>query len=195
MWGETVVNLSNVDYMTFPRLPALAEVAWSPKADRSSTSSPGYQDFIGRLTAQGGRLLASGQNFYPSTEVPWRLDLAAHKVVAASDGGFSATVATLAAPGRATSAVTATINWGDGTSSAGTVSGAVATPTTVNGLYSVGGSHSYVHPAVYQGTVTVSASGTATSTAHLIVRWRRCPDAPPAHYRGGRGGGTSRPHP
>jgi hexosaminidase len=172
MWGETVVNLSNVDYMTFPRLPALAEVAWSPKADRSSTSSPAYQDFIGRLAAQGGRFLASGQNFYPSTEVPWRLDLAAHEVVAASDGGFSATVATLAAPGRATSAVTATINWGDGTSSAGTVSGGAATPTTVNGLYSVGGSHSYAHPAVYQGTVTVSASGTATVTAHFIVRWR-----------------------
>jgi hypothetical protein len=36
----------------------------------------------------------------------------------------------------------------------------------------VGGSHSYAHPAVYQGTVTVSASGTATVTAHFIVRWR-----------------------
>jgi len=78
----------------------------------------------------------------------------------------------LAAPGRAASAVTATINWGDGTSSAGTVSGAAATPTTVNGLYSVGGSHSYAHPAVYQGTVTVSASGTATVTTHFTVRWR-----------------------
>jgi hexosaminidase len=172
LWGETVVNLSNVDYMTFPQLPALAEVAWSPKADRSSTSSRAYQDFIGRLAAQGGRFLASGQNFYPSTEVPWRFDLAARKVVAASDGGFSAAVATLAAPGRATSAVTATINWGDGTSSAGTVSGAAATPTTVNGLYSVGGSHGYAHPAVYHGTVTVSASGTATVTAHFIVRWK-----------------------
>jgi len=171
MWGETVVNLSNVDYMVFPRLPALAEVAWSPKADRSSTSSPAYQDFVGRLAAQGGRFLASGQNFYPSTEVPWRLDLAAPGVVAASDGGVSGTVATLAAPGRAASAVMATINWGDGASSAGTVSGTAATPTTVNGLYSVGGSHTYARPGVYHATVTVSASGTATVTASFIVRW------------------------
>ncbi len=171
MWGETVVNLSNVDYMVFPRLPALAEVAWSPQADRSSTSSPAYQDFVGRLAAQGGRFLASGQNFYPSTEVPWRLDLAAPGVVAASDGGVSGTVATLAAPGRAASAVMATINWGDGASSAGTVSGTAATPTTVNGLYSVGGSHTYAHPGVYHATVTVSASGTATVTASFIVRW------------------------
>jgi len=169
MWGETVVNLSNVDYMVFPRLPALAEVGWSPKASRVSTSSPAYLDFISRLAAQGGRWLASGQNFYPSTEVPWRLDLTAANVVAA-DGGVSGTVATLAAPGRAASAITATINWGDGTSAAGTVSGTAATSTTVNGLYTVGGSHSYAHPGVYVGTVTVSASGTAAVTAHFLVR-------------------------
>jgi hexosaminidase len=172
MWSETVVNLSNVDYMVFPRLPALAEVAWSPRANRNSTSSPAYRDFVSRLAAQGGRFLAGGQNFYPSSEVPWRLDLTAGTVAAASNGGFSGTVATLAAPGRATSAITATINWGDGISSAGTVSGTAATPTMVNGLYSVSGSHSYAHPGVYDGTVTVSASGTATVTAHFIVRWR-----------------------
>jgi len=170
MWGETVVNLSNVDYMVFPRLPALAEVGWSPKASRTSTSSPAYLDFISRLAAQGGRWLASGQNFYPSTEVPWRLDLTGDSVVAASGGGVSGAVATLAAPGRAASAITATINWGDGSSAAGTVSGTAATSTTVNGLYTVGGSHSYAHPGVYDGTVTVSASGTATVTAHFIVR-------------------------
>jgi hexosaminidase len=171
LWGETVVNLSNVDYMVFPRLPALAEVAWSPKADRSSTSSPAYQDFTGRLAAQGGRFLAGGQNFYPSAEVPWRLDLAAANVVAASDGGVSGPVATLAAPGRPATAVRATISWGDGNSSAGTVSGTAATPATVNGLYSVGGHHRYAHPGVYRGAVTVSAPGTATVTAHFIVRW------------------------
>jgi hexosaminidase len=170
MWGETVVNLSNVDYMVFPRLPALAEVGWSPKASRVSTSSPAYLDFVSRLAAQGGRWLASGQNFYPSTEVPWRLDLTAANVVAAG-GGVSGTVATLAAPGRAASAITATISWGDGTSAAGTVSGAAATSTTVNGLYTVGGNHRYAHPGVYNGTVTVSAPGTATVTAHFIVRW------------------------
>jgi hexosaminidase len=169
MWGETVVNLSNVDYMVFPRLPALAEVGWSPKAARVSTSSPAYQNFIVRLAAQGGRWLAAGQNFYPSTEVPWRLDLTAGGAVAPG-GAISGTVATLAAPGRPTSAVTATISWGDGANSAGTVTGTAATPTTVNGLYSVGGSHRYARPGVYRATVTVSAAGTATVTARFTVR-------------------------
>jgi hexosaminidase len=169
MWGETVVNLSNVDYMVFPRLPALAEVAWSPKAARTSASSPAYQDFIVRLAAQGGRFLAAGQNFYPSTEVPWRLDLTAGNEVAPG-GAVNAAVATLAAPGRPASAVTATINWGDGASSAGTVTGTAATPVTVNGLYSVGGSHRYAHPGVYHATVTVSAPGTASVTAGFTVR-------------------------
>jgi hexosaminidase len=170
IWGETVVNLSNVDYMVFPRLVALAEVAWSPKAARTSTSSPAYQDFVGRLAAQGGRFLAGGENFYPSPEVPWRLDLTAAPVAAAADGGVSGPVATLAAPGRAAGAVTSTITWGDGSSSAGTVTGTAATPTSVNGLYSVGGQHRYAHPGVYLGTVTVSAPGTATVTAHFLVR-------------------------
>jgi len=170
MWGETTPNLSDVDYMTFPRLPALAEVAWSPKANRDSTSSPAYLDFVSRLATQGGRFLAAGQNFYPSTEVPWRLDLTAARVVGAGDGAVNGTIALLAAPGRAAGAVTATVSWGDGTSSAGTVSGTAATPTTVNGLYSVSGSHTYPHPGVYHGTVTVTAAGTATVTARFTVR-------------------------
>ena len=171
MWSETVVNMSQVDYMVFPRLPALAEVAWSPKAVRTSTSSPAYQDFVVRLAAQGGRFLAAGQNFYPSPEVPWRLDLTADGgVVTARGGGVSGGLATLAAPGRPAGTVTATISWGDGASSAGTVTGTAATATSVNGLYSVGGSHQYAHPGVYQATVTVSASGTTTVTARFTVR-------------------------
>ena len=72
MWGETVPTLSDVDYMVFPRLLALAEVAWSPAARRTATS-PAYHDFLLRLAAQGARLQAAGVNFYPSTQVPWTL--------------------------------------------------------------------------------------------------------------------------
>ena len=39
MWGETVVTFSDVDYRVFPRLTALAELGWSPKADRTGTNS------------------------------------------------------------------------------------------------------------------------------------------------------------
>jgi hexosaminidase len=169
LWTETVVNLSQADYMVYPRLPALAEVAWSPRADRTSTSSPAYQDFLVRLAAQGGRWQAAGQNFYPSTEVPWRLDLIPRARVAASGGRVSGAVATLAAPGQAASAVQATIAWGDGTSSAATLTGTAATSTAVNGLYSVAGHHTYVHPGRYHATVTASAAGTATATAFFTV--------------------------
>ncbi|HEY5986062.1 MAG TPA: beta-N-acetylhexosaminidase, partial [Streptosporangiaceae bacterium] len=148
MWGETVVNLSNVDYMVFPRLPALAEISWSPKADRTSVRSPAYRDFIGRLAAQGTRLMAGGVNFYPSTEVPWGLSLAASDMTASSQDQVSGTVATLAAPGYAPSAVTATINWGDGSSTPATVTGTAPTATTVNSLYTIAGAHTYATAGV-----------------------------------------------
>ena len=169
IFGETTVTMSDVDYMVFPRLPALAEISWSPKATRTSTSSPAYTDFIGRLAAQGARLMAAGVNFYPSTEVPWGLSLAAPDLTASSQDQVSGAVATLAAPGFASSAVTATINWGDGTSGPATVTGTAPTATTVNSLYTLQGTHTYAKPGAYQATVTVSASGTASVTAHFNV--------------------------
>jgi hexosaminidase len=170
MWGETVVNLSNVDYMVFPRLLALAEIGWSPKAHRTSTQSEAYQDFVARLAAQGARFLSGRVNFYPTPEVPWRLDLIAPPRTVARGGSVDGPLATLSAPGRPASAVTATINWGDGTTSGGTVTGRPATPTTVNGLYTVSGSHRYANPGVYVATVTVSAPGTAPASVHFKVR-------------------------
>jgi hexosaminidase len=169
MWGETVVNLSNVDYMVFPRLAALAEISWSPKAARASVRSAAYTDFIGRLAAQGPRLMAAGINFYPSTEVPWSLALAAPDLTASSQDQVSGAVATLAAPGYAPSAAKATINWGDGTSGPATVTGTAPTATTVNSLYTVAGAHTYASPGTYQATVTVSASGATSVTAHFTV--------------------------
>ena len=169
MWGETVVNLSNVDYMVFPRLPAYAEVGWSPAAARSGVTSPAYLDFVGRLAAQGPRLLAGGVNFYPSPEVPWRLDAAGARLEAGHHGHVQGTVATLSAPGIAAAGVTATIDWGDGATTPGTVSGAAATDTTVNGLYSIVGAHTYGHGGRHQGTVTLSAPSQAPVTVHFTV--------------------------
>jgi hexosaminidase len=169
MWGETVTDLSNVDYMVFPRLPALAEISWSPKVARTSVRSPAYQDFIGRLAAQGARLMAAGVNFYPSTEVSWSLSLAAPDETVGGQDQVSGTVATFAAPGYSPGAVTATVSWGDGTNSSGTVTGTAPTATTDDSLYAVGGAHTYGTPGVYQATVTVSAKGAATVTAHFTV--------------------------
>ena len=68
MWGETVRNLSEVQYMVFPRLIALSEVAWTPQAARD------YADFLPRLAAHGPRLTLAGTNFHPTPEVPWARD-------------------------------------------------------------------------------------------------------------------------
>jgi len=167
MWAETVVNSSNIEYLAFPRLPALAELGWSPKVERTATS-PAYQDFVTRLAAQGARWQAAGQNFYPTPKVPWRLDLASARPDL-SHGEASGTFATLAAPGFSTGQVTATIDWGDGTSTPGILSGAPATTTTANGLYGVVSDHTYAHHGSHDITVTATA-GASTASVHLTVR-------------------------
>jgi hexosaminidase len=65
LWSETIVTNANIDYMTFPRLPAIAEIGWSPQARRS------WDDFRVRLAAQGPRWSAMSVNFYRSPQVPW----------------------------------------------------------------------------------------------------------------------------
>ncbi len=169
MWGETVVNLSNIDYMVFPRLIALAEVGWSPKVERTATS-PAYEDFLTRLATQGARLTLAGTNFYPTPEVPWRLDIAAAQP-SGSGGQFSGPLASLSAPGFAASSITTSIDWGDGTSTAGMVTGIAATSTTVNGLYTISGTHAYTHAGEFRVTITASAPGTPTVVAQTTLRW------------------------
>jgi hexosaminidase len=169
LFGETVVTLNDIDYMVFPRLAATAEVSWSPSADRSSVTSPAYLDFVQRLAAQGGAMMAAGTNFYPSKEVPWRLDIAPDTVTPASQGQVNGTLATVAAPGFAPAALTAAVDWGDGTKTAGSVTGTAPGSTTVNSLYQIGGQHTYAAPGTYTGTVTVTASGTSTVTAQFTV--------------------------
>ncbi len=70
---------------------------------------------------------------------------------------FSGTVATGTYSGAGT--LSATINWGDGSSSAGTVS------LNTDGSYSVTGSHTYAEEGSFDLTVQVSASGGQSATA------------------------------
>jgi hexosaminidase len=65
LWTETIVNNANIDYMTFPRLPAIAEIGWSPQALRT------WDDFRVRLAAQGPRWTVMGVDYYRSPQVPW----------------------------------------------------------------------------------------------------------------------------
>jgi hexosaminidase len=65
LWSETIVTDSTIDYMTFPRLPAIAEIGWTPQAGRT------WSDFRVRLATQGPRWSAMGVDFYHSPQVPW----------------------------------------------------------------------------------------------------------------------------
>ncbi|MEV4414290.1 family 20 glycosylhydrolase [Catellatospora sp. NPDC049609] len=65
LWTETITKLADIEFMAFPRLPALAELAWSPQSARN------WDAFKVRLGAQGPRWTVQGINFYRSTQVPW----------------------------------------------------------------------------------------------------------------------------
>jgi hexosaminidase len=179
MWGETVANLANADYMVFPRLLALAEVAWSPRAHRTP-ASPAYRGFLRRLAAQGARLQAARVNFYPSTEVPWPLDAIGTTVTANAHGAVAGPVATLSAPGFPASTLTmcdpslgigCTIKWGDGSTTTGDVTGTNATGTKVNSLYAISGQHIYPRPGTYHGVVIVSAGNARPVRAYFTAIW------------------------
>jgi hexosaminidase len=65
LWSETLETLDDIEYMAFPRLPGVAEIAWSPADGRE------WDEYRLRLAAHGPRLEAMGVNFYRSPEVPW----------------------------------------------------------------------------------------------------------------------------
>jgi hexosaminidase len=154
VWTETLWNLSTVDYMAFPRLLALAEVAWSPSARRAGGSAAD-RSFLSRIARQGARLMAAGVNFYPSTQVHWRTDAIGNALTARSGGQVNGTVATVAAPGLVPRAVSASINWGDGTTSRVGVTGTRPGGIRLNSLYAVHGRHTYAQPGLHRGTVTI----------------------------------------
>jgi hexosaminidase len=58
MWGEHTPTDERVDWQTFPRLCALAEVAWSPKEPRQ------FEEFRERLALHGERLDRMGVKYF-----------------------------------------------------------------------------------------------------------------------------------
>jgi len=57
MWGEMTPKQADVDKRTFPRLCALAEVAWTPRESRQ------FDDFLARLSRHAQRLQTHGIAF------------------------------------------------------------------------------------------------------------------------------------
>jgi hexosaminidase len=65
LWTETIVFDFDIDYMAFPRLPAIAELGWSP------ASTHDWDAFKQRLASQGPRWNAMGINYYKSPQLVW----------------------------------------------------------------------------------------------------------------------------
>ncbi|WP_254910214.1 family 20 glycosylhydrolase [Micromonospora sp. NBS 11-29] len=65
LWTESVTTRAEVEFMLFPRLPAVAELGWSPRATHDWT---GFRE---RLATHGPRWAAAGITFHPSPEIPW----------------------------------------------------------------------------------------------------------------------------
>jgi hexosaminidase len=65
LWTETIKTLADIEFMAFPRLPAIAELGWSPTSTHVLTA------FKQRLGAQGPRWHVMGLNYYHSTQVTW----------------------------------------------------------------------------------------------------------------------------
>ncbi len=65
MWTETLRTIQQVEWMAFPRLAALAEIAWTPQDDRD------FDDFTTRVAALGTHWDASGLSYRQVDGVPW----------------------------------------------------------------------------------------------------------------------------
>jgi hexosaminidase len=65
LWAETLRTIQDIEYMLFPRLPGVAELAWSPKGQD-------WEEYRQRLATHGPHMQALGINFYCSPEVDWK---------------------------------------------------------------------------------------------------------------------------
>ena len=64
LWSETLLTLKDIEYMAFPRIPGIAELAWSPNGQN-------WEEYRQRLATHGKRMEAMGINFYRSPDVDW----------------------------------------------------------------------------------------------------------------------------
>lgn len=64
LWTETILTMKDIEYMAFPRIIGLAELAWSPKGQS-------WDDYKHRLAAHGRQLEAMDINFFKSPDVDW----------------------------------------------------------------------------------------------------------------------------
>lgn len=164
IWSETLRTLADIEFQAFPRLPAAAELGWSPRTrpERNLAS------FVNRLAGHGARWQLQGQNFYASPQVPWRVDVTAPDVVA-DRRTVAGPIAAIAAPGATLDQVSATVDWGDGSRTPATLSGTAGTNRSVNGIYLAVANHRYRHDGVYPATITATRPGWRATARFTVV--------------------------
>lgn len=67
LWTETIATLADIDTMAFPRIAAIAELAWSPAAAELRT----WASFRQRVGALGPLWASQGIGFFASPEIQW----------------------------------------------------------------------------------------------------------------------------
>ena len=65
IWSETPATIRDLEFLLFPRLPAVAELAWTAQPARD------WSDFRVRLGAQAPRWSALGINAFWSPKIDW----------------------------------------------------------------------------------------------------------------------------
>jgi hexosaminidase len=65
LWSETVSKMDEIEYLVFPRLPGIAEIAWTPASLRN------WDEYKVRLGKHGARFTAMGIDYYPSKQITW----------------------------------------------------------------------------------------------------------------------------
>lgn len=71
LWTETIGARSEVEFMAFPRLLAIAEIAWSPRPDSGVRGDAELEGFFPRVAAVGRHLDALGIAYHRVRGVPW----------------------------------------------------------------------------------------------------------------------------
>lgn len=65
LWSETLRSVDDVHFLTFPRLPAVAEIGWTPRAGRD------WESFRERVALFGPRWEADGVAYFRAPEIDW----------------------------------------------------------------------------------------------------------------------------
>jgi hexosaminidase len=201
LWSETVRGGDQAEFLVFPRAIAHAEIGWSPQAVRN------VADFVARVGVIGARLTAAGTNYYDTPRVRWVSAGVGRDVAARAGERNDFVVGTLFAPGTTLSAdgatvsvdslkdddglsnsdigaLTATVEWGDGTSSPATFRTDKARSVLQSSTgYVIAGNHEYATAGTHTGRVVGSDGRTLAefvATVAETVLGASTPEALPA---------------